>query len=199
MKILNLFAGIGGNRTLWGDEHEIIAVEQNPDVLAIYAERFPYDKLVLEDAYQYLENHIDEFEFIWVSPPCQSHSRLNTTRQNMRLPDLRLYAIIIFLQRFHQGKWVVENVIPYYPPLITPFVQLGRHLFWSNFYIPEKSFSQPKGTLKDLKIADLKAWHQITETVNRQMLRNCVDYRIGKYILDCVIKPPQRTIWEVIL
>lgn len=23
MKILNLYAGIGGNRKLWGDEHEI--------------------------------------------------------------------------------------------------------------------------------------------------------------------------------
>ena len=29
MKILNLYAGIGGNRKLWGDEHEITAVELN--------------------------------------------------------------------------------------------------------------------------------------------------------------------------
>jgi hypothetical protein len=31
MKILNLYAGIGGNRKLWGDEHEIVAVENNKD------------------------------------------------------------------------------------------------------------------------------------------------------------------------
>lgn len=27
MKILNLYAGIGGNRKLWPDDHEITAVE----------------------------------------------------------------------------------------------------------------------------------------------------------------------------
>ena len=30
MKILNLYAGIGGNRKLWGDEHEVVAVENVP-------------------------------------------------------------------------------------------------------------------------------------------------------------------------
>ena len=27
LKILNLYAGIGGNRKLWGNEHDITAVE----------------------------------------------------------------------------------------------------------------------------------------------------------------------------
>lgn len=27
MKILNLYAGIGGNRKLWGDDHEVTVVE----------------------------------------------------------------------------------------------------------------------------------------------------------------------------
>ena len=27
MRILNLYAGIGGNRKLWGEEHEVTAVE----------------------------------------------------------------------------------------------------------------------------------------------------------------------------
>ena len=35
MKILNLYAGIGGNRRLWGDEHEITAVEHNKDIAKI--------------------------------------------------------------------------------------------------------------------------------------------------------------------
>lgn len=35
MKILNLYAGIGGNRKLWGNEHEITAVELDPDIAAI--------------------------------------------------------------------------------------------------------------------------------------------------------------------
>lgn len=32
MKILNLYCGIGGNRKLWGDEHEITAVEFEPKI-----------------------------------------------------------------------------------------------------------------------------------------------------------------------
>jgi hypothetical protein len=32
LKILNLFAGIGGNRSLWGNKHEITAVEFDPDI-----------------------------------------------------------------------------------------------------------------------------------------------------------------------
>ena len=34
MNILNLYAGIGGNRHLWGDEHNITAVELNEKVAA---------------------------------------------------------------------------------------------------------------------------------------------------------------------
>lgn len=32
MKILNLYCGIGGNRKLWGDEHEITAVEWDSNI-----------------------------------------------------------------------------------------------------------------------------------------------------------------------
>lgn len=32
MKILNLYAGIGGNRKLWGDIHHITAVELDPEL-----------------------------------------------------------------------------------------------------------------------------------------------------------------------
>ena len=34
MKILNLYSGIGGNRKLWGDEHEVTAVENVPEKTA---------------------------------------------------------------------------------------------------------------------------------------------------------------------
>ena len=43
MKILNLYAGIGGNRKLWGDEHEITAVENNREILDYYREHYPND------------------------------------------------------------------------------------------------------------------------------------------------------------
>lgn len=46
MKILNLYAGIGGNRKLWGDEHEIVAVENEPAIAKIYQDFFPNDKVI---------------------------------------------------------------------------------------------------------------------------------------------------------
>ena len=36
MKILNLYAGIGGNRKLWGDENEVTAIENNPDKIKFF-------------------------------------------------------------------------------------------------------------------------------------------------------------------
>lgn len=39
MKILNLYAGVGGNRRLWGDKHEITAVEWNKSVADCYTSR----------------------------------------------------------------------------------------------------------------------------------------------------------------
>lgn len=51
MKILNLYAGIGGNRKLWGDEHEITAVEINPEIAEIYKNLYPQDTVIIGDAH----------------------------------------------------------------------------------------------------------------------------------------------------
>lgn len=69
VKILNLYAGIGGNRKLWGDTHEITAVEYKPEIAKIYQDHFPNDTVIVTDAHQYLLDHFDEFDFIWSSPP----------------------------------------------------------------------------------------------------------------------------------
>ena len=76
MKILNLYSGIGGNRKLWGDEHDITAVENNSKIAKIYQDFFPKDELVITDAHQYLLEHFKEFDFIWSSPPCPTHSKI---------------------------------------------------------------------------------------------------------------------------
>lgn len=36
MKILNLYCGIGVNRKLWGDKHQITAVEMSEDIATVY-------------------------------------------------------------------------------------------------------------------------------------------------------------------
>lgn len=197
MKILNLYAGIGGNRKLWGDEHEITAVENNVDIAKVYQDNFPQDKVIVGDAHQYLLEHYKEFDFIWSSPPCQSHSsfRFNI---NVRFrgtpaeyPDMKLYQEIIFLDKHFKGNWLVENVKPYYTPLITPTKELQRHLFWSNFPILDMNFK--KDNIRSAQIPDLQKLHGFDLSGykisnKRQVLRNCVLPEIGKHILDSLTK-----------
>lgn len=200
MKILNLFAGIGGNRTLWdGYKNEIIAIESNHSIADIYQKRFPNDRIFETDAYEYLENHFGEFDFIWASPPCITHTRMVAFPSfKPRLPDLRLYSIIIFLQRFFRGKWVVENVISHYKPIIKPTAIIDRHYFWSNFPLKNRKYSKPSGNFKDLPrdvlckflqvdedlIKDLPSQSKRNHDNKRSVLRNCVIPEVGKYILD---------------
>jgi len=135
-KILNLYACLGGNRYKWdevADNLEITAVEWDEELAKLYQERFPNDTVIIADAHQYLLDHYKEFDFIWSSPPCPTHSRLvntNKHRENYtnKYPDMKLYQEIIFLDDIFQGKYVVENVIPYYKPLI-PAKKRGRHLY----------------------------------------------------------------------
>src|SRR5690625_4010872 len=191
MRILNLYSGIGGNRKLWGNEHEITAVEWDEPIDEVYQDHFPNDKVILGDAQGYLINHFNEFDFIWTSPPCQSHSSF---RQNIGVryrgvqplyPDMALYQQIIFLQYNFDGKYIVENVNPYYAPLIEPTFKLDRHLFWSNFDVEFKEFDRPK--IRSAQIPQLQEFlgYDLTGYKlpnKRQILRNCVNPQVGKHI-----------------
>ena len=60
MKVLNLYAGIGGNRQLW-ENVEVTAVENVDYIADAYEQLFPEDKIIREDAHQYLSLiHISE-------------------------------------------------------------------------------------------------------------------------------------------
>lgn len=148
MKILNLYCGIGGNRKLWSDKYNITAVELNDNIAKKYKKLYPNDIIIVADAHQYLLEHYQEFDFIWSSPPCQTHSRtnyfINAISKKSRYPDLKLYEEIIFLSQFFKGKFCVENVISYYKPLIKP-KKIGRHYLWTNFNIPY--IEQPKNDI----------------------------------------------------
>ena len=56
MKVLNLYAGIGGNRKLWQGV-EVTAVELNEKIAAVYQSFYPADHVVIGDAHQYLAAH----------------------------------------------------------------------------------------------------------------------------------------------
>jgi len=195
MKILNLYAGIGGNRKLWCDDHEIIAVENNESIAKVYSDYFPKDRVIIDDAHNYLLDHYQEYDFIWSSPPCQSHSRarfwgsVNRKKYNPIYPDIKLYEEILFLKHYFKGKWVVENVVSFYKPLIKPSIKIGRHLFWSNFEIRSNndlSFNINREEM--IKIIKLRWFNLSNFTINSgkyQIYRNCVNPRLGLHILDC--------------
>ena len=198
MKILNLYAGIGGNRKLW-EGHEVTAVELNPDIAKIYKDFFPNDEVVIGDAHQYLLDHYKEFDFIWSSPPCPTHTRFNFLNneqegKSMKYPDMRLYEEIIFLKYWFKGKWCIENVISYYEPLITP-TESCNHYFWTNFLIPSmknktrgiKRKDEEDFKREELLGIDLSKYKFPTKRTRRQLINNCVEPEVGKQILDYAI------------
>lgn len=196
MKILNLYACLGGNRYKWGDKHEITAVELDPELARLYQERFPNDKVVISDAHQYLLDHYKEFDFIWSSPPCPTHSSIRWKAKyklDAEYPEMSLYQEIILLDKWFDGKYCVENVIPYYEPLI-PAKKRGRHLYWTNFNIPSDLGDRKEANgLMDGAKDEVKKWcvfHDYDfykykgEQRRDKIARNLVDYEAGKTILD---------------
>lgn len=189
MKILNLYAGLGGNRRLW--EGDITAVESVPEIAQQYAKLYPNDRVIVGDAHDYLLNNHEGWDFIWSSPPCQSHSRSAAKGHNQtpRYFDAKLWQEIIFLKTHVDCAWVVENVRSYYEPFITPQTH-GRHCFWANFHIssPRADTSLFAGTREDLvEYLGFDYEGNIYYDKNHdplQILRNCVHPDLGKAVLD---------------
>ncbi len=199
MKILNLYACLGGNRYKWGNDHEITAVELDPFLAELYQERFPDDTIVVGDAHQYLLDNYKRFDFVWSSPPCPKNSRARfwsakgTDSVSDEYPDLTLYQQYIFLKNWYKGKFTIENVIPYYEPLI-PGKKRGRHLYWTNFNLPadlgERKIQIGAGKNE---VKRLCAFHDYDFTKYKgeqridKIARNLVDYEAGRTILDTVM------------
>ena len=198
MKILNLYACLGGNRYKWGNEHDITAVEWDVELAHLYQKRFPKDKVVVADAHQYLLDHYKEFDFIWSSPPCPTHSRVRFTQKNQKFyqpkyPEMSLYQEIIFLETHFEGRYVVENVVPYYQPLIAA-QRRGRHLYWCNFKLPADLGERRSGIMGGK--SEVKEWckfhdYDFYQYKGKQRVdkiaRNLVDYEAGKTILDVAL------------
>ena len=199
MKILNLYACLGGNRYKWNEvksDIEVTAVELDQEAARLYQERFPNDKVIVADAHQYLLDYYKEFDFIWSSPPCPSHSRARFARRNTTTaiyPDLKLYEEILFLDNYFEGKYLVENVIPYYEPLIKA-QKRGRHLYWCNFKLPN-NLNERKHSIMEGK-DEVDQWCKFHDYDFRKykgeqrldkMARNLVDYEAGKTIFETAL------------
>ena len=209
MKVLNLYACLGGNRYKWdevaeeaGIELQVTAVELDPELAKLYQERFPNDTVIVADAHQYLLDHYKEFDFVWTSPPCPTHSRVRMSQKNKdsfkpMFPDMKLYEEILFLEHNLIGKYVVENVIPFYEPLIQA-KKRGRHLYWTNFNLPNDLGEREEGKglvggncLNEVK--KLSKFHDYDfsnykgEQRTDKIARNLVDYEAGRTIFETAL------------
>jgi len=198
IKVLNNYGGVGGNRKRWQNV-EVTMVEQNAEIAEQYQKFYPGDTVIVGDAHQYLLEHFAEFQIKWGSPPCPTHSKINYSLKGhgiYRFPDMKLYEEIIFLQHFDTELWVVENVQPYYKPLIEG-KKIGRHLFWSNFKITDydvkykiESDTGRKPIIREAQIPELLKLHGLEDFKirnKRQVLRNCVLPELGLHVFNCAL------------
>jgi len=196
VKVLNLYAGIGGNRKLW-EGHEVTAVEYDDKIAQIYSDLYPEDTVYMTDAHRYLLNHHHEYDFIWSSPPCQTHSSfrynidVKLRGSEEKFPDMTLYEEILFLKYHSTALWLVENVVPYYPAMLDP-VKRNRHLYWANFELPEVPKTEEKIRSMN-KISQLEELHgfdlsKYSLPNKRQVLRNVVDPTVGQLFLEAATR-----------
>jgi DNA (cytosine-5)-methyltransferase 1 len=186
-----------------GGQNQITAVENDPKIAEIYKIRFPDDEVIMGDAYEFFHENMEFYDFIWASPPCQTHSRimkLNGNRtERIKLPDFRLYSLIVYLTNWFKGSWCVENVIPYYEPLIKPSIHLERHYFWLNKPIAKKRFeginiwirNEQEDHLKEIAksvLIDYNLLNNLTKEKRIDVLRNCVHPYVSEYIFNELTK-----------
>ncbi|MCP4986891.1 MAG: class I SAM-dependent methyltransferase [Colwellia sp.] len=207
MRILNLYACLGGNRYKWDEvaDIEVTAVEWDPELARLYQERFPNDKVVVADAHQYLLDHYKEYDFIWSSPPCPTHSKVRfaNTKAEPKYPSMVLYEEIIFLDNYYKGKYCIENVVPFYELLI-PGTKRGRHIYWTNFRLPNlltnRKAKVGSGIDEVIKLCSgidevikLCEFHEIDISTYKgnqrkdKIARNLVDYEAGRTILETAL------------
>ena len=204
-KVLNLYAGIGGNRKLWEDV-EVTAVEWDEEKAEVYRDHFPDDEVIVTDAHEYLKENYTDYDFIWASPPCPTHSKMRKLfhgSDNPVYPDMKLYQEILFLKHTFEGDWVVENVNPYYEPLIDAH-HVGRHLFWSNFHISDIDVEtdnirrQHWGDNQDPdgKYGFDVTGYGFTPREKRKVLNNCVRPELGKHVFESATTKRQSKLFE---
>ena len=195
LKVLNLYAGIGGNRKLWKNV-EVTAVDTNEDILNMYKLNFPNDKTIMLPALHYLEDHFNEFDFIWASPPCDEWTVLKETwtrhKPNPFVKTFELYRTIDFLKRYFKGDWVVENVKHKF--LIPPSFNIGRHYFWANKVIASRDHKNVANFSKAnkeelLDYLGLEYPYNVYDGSHDplKVLRRAVHPEIGEMILEAFI------------
>lgn len=118
MIALDLFCGAGGAAQGIYDAgiKEIIGVD------SVHQPNFPFE-FFCEDAIEFMDNGLEEFDFIWASPPCQAYSWSSALRRN----EGKEYADLVEVTRHYlqaSGKpYIIENVVG--APMIDPVLLCG--------------------------------------------------------------------------
>ena len=153
MRVLDLFCGAGGaavglHRAF--PEAEITGVDIKPQ------KNYPFN-FVQADA---LEFPLEEYDFIWASPPCQAYSYASARWRNdgKEYPDL--LAIIAIRLRGIGIPYCIENVTGAHRMMVNPFVLCGlsfdlkviRHRwFETNFYVLAPTHSECGSAIQDCR------------------------------------------------
>ena len=207
IKLLNLYAGIGGNvHLLDRNKYQIISIEHNIQIAKINQLLHPEDIIITCDglckedeirtecpgnAKYYLRLNYKKFDFIWGSPPCQTHSKMRFTQKSKdfyeyKYPNVDLYQIITLLQTHFEGTYIIENVKPYYESWIKPNFILNRHYYWSNKYLHCDKLQTPKPFDRMYK----PDWIEFLDIpvkqkdIKLQWLRNCVHPKEGLQLME---------------
>lgn len=117
MLALDLYCGAGGaSRGIERAGFEVHGVDIAPQP------NYPFEFL-LEDAVEFMELGLDDFDFIWASPPCQAYSWSSAGRRN----DGYEYADLVEITRHYLKKsgkpYIIENVVG--APLVNPVMLCG--------------------------------------------------------------------------
>ncbi len=215
IKILDLFCGLGGVARGFQEyliekniKFEYYAVDIDFKILLTHKILNPKSITIKKDAYSLRDEELKEYDFIWASPPCETHSHLNFYNWNnpkkFKPPDMRLYKLI---KRLHilNIPFIVENVKPYYKPPIKPCTKIGRHILWSNISLkPFKvnlpnNFTNVKDDVKrlaDYHELDITIAHKIkkilgiskTKAVLRDMVHWRIAYKIAEQVIPQILK-----------
>ena len=208
IKVLNGYAGIGGNRKLWNEvaNIEVTAIEIDKKIAAVYQDLYPDDIVLTIDAHEYLRLNYNNFDLIFYSPPCKTHTDIRIHNPNFiagkteilyydeRLPQE--VELMFMLNRLGMlfGKYCIENTKQYHKRMMEAQIR-ARHYFWTNFGVPRFTLSINKpnhefGILEEwVKYAGVDlSNYDLNGLDPRQIYRNMVDPQLGKHVFQAALK-----------